>query len=330
MQLHHSAVFSANCTIRRVLPVTCLHPSSICNTFPFPSSTSIAATPVTGQWRFDTTGSHHSYEPGPITKAIRKVVVLLTPTGIRESIALRLQGNMETVERLEKEQAWIRKHGSPLRVMGLPDHAEYAEVKERYRDLLFETHPDTAPSTPSATSITNDGELASSSNGSSSTPVDSDASVSTSISAVNVSTTQQSRSSRSTDEPDHLILQVAYQMVTNPDSLFHRNNSAPALLQDLYSLGKYKGTSRITQITFFAAFCYLVGAIGACIMVFVVIRQLWEVLFRLFDSKTFEYIEQREKEEMELRAAGIEVNSDPLQFAPEAVNKVLFPGRYVN
>ncbi|KPI83287.1 hypothetical protein ABL78_7684 [Leptomonas seymouri] len=51
---------------------------------------------------------------------------------------------MERTEQLEKEQQWLKKHGSPLQVMGLPDHAELMEVRARYRTLVLEAHPDTA------------------------------------------------------------------------------------------------------------------------------------------------------------------------------------------
>lgn len=55
-----------------------------------------------------------------------------------------MQTGMERTEELEREQQWLQKHGSPLQVMGLPDHAELTEVRARYRTLVLETHPDTA------------------------------------------------------------------------------------------------------------------------------------------------------------------------------------------
>ncbi|CAD2221783.1 chaperone protein DNAJ [Angomonas deanei] len=58
---------------------------------------------------------------------------------------MRMQMGMEEAEALEREQMWLKKHGSPLTVMGLPDHAELPEVRARYRNLILETHPDTTP-----------------------------------------------------------------------------------------------------------------------------------------------------------------------------------------
>ncbi|EPY33211.1 chaperone protein DNAJ [Strigomonas culicis] len=55
-----------------------------------------------------------------------------------------MQMGMEKAEVMEREQMWLKKHGSPLSVMGLPDHAELVEVRARYRNLVLETHPDTA------------------------------------------------------------------------------------------------------------------------------------------------------------------------------------------
>lgn len=265
---------------------------------------STAGAVVAHQRRADSTGAHHSFEPGPVTKAIRKVIVTLSPTSYRQQMAATMEKNLKTVEQLEKENAWIRRHGSPLEVMGLPDHAEYAEVRERYRDLVFETHPDTAPKAP--------------------TPSNGGASSATSSSSVVVSR-------RGCDESDHEILQEAYRLATDVDSIFHRNNSAPALLEDLYGLEKYRGRRRqATQITYFAMASYVVGAIAAAIVVFIVMKHAWEQVFRMFDPEFHAFMVKREKEEDALRAQGIEVDPDPKQYAPEQVKKVLFPGRYVH
>ena len=258
------------------------------------------------QRRCDSTGAHHSFEPGPVTKAIRRLIVAVSPTEYRRRMAAKMETNLKTVEQLERENAWIRRHGSPLHVMGLPDHAEFAEVRERYRDLVFDTHPDTAPK---PTSTTNGEAGASSSGGASSLVV----------------------SRRGCDESDHEILQTAYKMATDVDSLFHRNNTAPALLEDLYELEKFKGRRRqATQITYFAIASYTVGAIAATIVVMVVMKHVWEQLFRLFDPEFYSFMAMREKEESAMRAQGIEVDPDPKQYAPEQVKQVLFPGRYVH
>ncbi|RNF21428.1 chaperone protein DNAJ [Trypanosoma conorhini] len=91
-----------------------------------------------------TTGEHHSYRPGRLARLFRRLYVTVTPRSLHRSLAINLQAGMERVQELEREQLWLRRHGSPLRVMGLPEHAELTEVRSRYRDLVFATHPDTA------------------------------------------------------------------------------------------------------------------------------------------------------------------------------------------
>ncbi|KPA73121.1 putative mitochondrial chaperone protein DNAj [Leptomonas pyrrhocoris] len=107
-------------------------------------SSESCATPCWTALRCVTTGDQHSYKPGRFAKALRSLFVALTPTSLKKRIAIRMQSGMERAEELEKEQQWLKKHGSPLRVMGLPDHAELTEIRARYRTLVLETHPDTA------------------------------------------------------------------------------------------------------------------------------------------------------------------------------------------
>ncbi|GET87538.1 hypothetical protein, conserved [Leishmania tarentolae] len=97
--------------------------------------------------RWATTGAQHSYKPGFFVLALRSLFVMLTPTSLKKRIAIRMQTGMEHTEALERELQWLQKHGSPLQVMGLPNHAELAEVRARYRTLVLETHPDTAKNT---------------------------------------------------------------------------------------------------------------------------------------------------------------------------------------
>ncbi|KAG5481461.1 hypothetical protein LSCM1_05470 [Leishmania martiniquensis] len=114
----------------------------------------VNATPVLIQRlpRFDalrcaTTGKQHSYRPGCFALALRSLFVTLVPKPLKQRIAIRMQTGMERAAELEKELQWLQKHGSPLQVMGLPDHAELPEVRARYRSLVLEAHPDTAKDT---------------------------------------------------------------------------------------------------------------------------------------------------------------------------------------
>ncbi|RNF04155.1 chaperone protein DNAJ [Trypanosoma rangeli] len=104
----------------------------------------ISASSALASMRRATTGEHHSYRPGRLARVFRRLYVFVTPRSFHKSLATNLQVGMERVQELEREQLWLRQHGSPLRVMGLPEHAELTEVRSRYRDLVFATHPDTA------------------------------------------------------------------------------------------------------------------------------------------------------------------------------------------
>ncbi|AAZ12684.1 chaperone protein DNAj, putative [Trypanosoma brucei gambiense DAL972] len=89
-----------------------------------------------------TTGENHSFRPGRVTLFLRSLFVALTPQRLRSRMATGMQRGMERVQILEQEQLWLQRHGSPLRILGLPDHAELPEVRARYRELVLETHPD--------------------------------------------------------------------------------------------------------------------------------------------------------------------------------------------
>lgn len=94
--------------------------------------------------RAATTGDHHSYQPGRLATVLRSLFLALTPQSLKKKIAVSMQSGMERAEAMEKEQQWVHRHGSPLQVMGLPEHAALAEVKARYRNLVLEAHPDTS------------------------------------------------------------------------------------------------------------------------------------------------------------------------------------------
>jgi len=89
-----------------------------------------------------TTGEYHQYEPGIIARGARKVVLCL-PTSVQKAIGRRLRKGLEEVKRMEDEAAWLRAHGNPLVVMGLPEEGTDAhDVKTRYRELTLTLHPD--------------------------------------------------------------------------------------------------------------------------------------------------------------------------------------------
>ncbi|KAG8346773.1 putative chaperone protein DNAj [Trypanosoma vivax] len=91
-----------------------------------------------------TTGDGYSYRPGRIARLLRRFFVFLVPRSVHKRLVASMKSGMERVRELEQQQQWLSKHGSPLQVLGLPEHAELKEVRTRYRDMVLETHPDTA------------------------------------------------------------------------------------------------------------------------------------------------------------------------------------------
>lgn len=237
------------------------------------------------QRRHETTGAHHSFQPGRFTLAARAVFQRLAPSSMRKSIAVKLQKGMEEVESLEKQQMWLRTHGSPLAVMGLPDHAELQEVRCRYRDLILETHPDTQQSGVSGALVV--------------------------------------------DRSDYHILQAAYKMATSPDSLWHRNQSAPQLYEELVSSRPFLQRCQ-NRITLFAVLSYALMLFVGTVIAHAVFKELCEKALAWADPEFFEFMVAQEKEEQRKRDAGEFLDTDPKRLAPTAIRRLAYPGRFVH
>lgn len=239
--------------------------------------------------RCETTGDSYSYKPGRIAKALRLLFTALTPRAAKERLALRMQKGMEKAEDLERQQMWLKKHGSPLQVMGLPDHAELPEVRARYRSLVLETHPDTAKP--------------------------SNAGSSNALSTVR--------------ESEYDILQTAYHMAIDPNSLWHRNGAAPVLYRELQGLAKRR-VGRVDRVRAFAVMTYAFMVLVGIFFATVVVKHALEVALQLFDPEFYQFMRAQEEEEKRKREAGEFVDVDPKRLAPTAVRKLLYPGRYIH
>lgn len=254
--------------------------------------------------RRESTGEHHSFKPGRLTLAFRSVFQALMPDVLRKRMATSMQAGLERVEDLEKQQMWLRRHGSPLRVMGLPDHCSMAEVRSRYRDLVLETHPDTAP--PASTRATaprrgpgREGVTA-------------------------VATVADQR-----DLSEYHILQTAYKMAMDPNSLYHQNCSAPELYQEL-SASRPLLQRLNHKVTAFAILSYLLMAFVGIYISNIVFQQVCERGLEFFDPQFYEFMRGQEVEEERKRAAGEFVDVDPKRLAPTAIRKLAYPGRFIH
>ena len=257
---------------------------------------STAVAPVVTIVRAETTGRHHSFEPGVVTRTLRALYLLVTPSGWRKSIARRMHRNMQRVESMERDHIWLKRHGSPLFVMGLPPHAELAEVKARYRDLILETHPDTRRST----TVLRKGSC-----------------------HIVVRPGQEIK--------EYEVLQTAYKMITNPTSLWHQNGSAPVLYDEVCAVSLVPPTGSLeNQVTAFAIATWIVALLVASCAIVVGFTIFWEQALQLFDPEFYAFMLAQEKQEARQRALGIEPDTDPKRLAPRTMKRMLFPGRFVH
>jgi hypothetical protein len=262
--------------------------------------------------RWETTGSHHEYKPGPVAKAFRSLFVAVAPSSVKKRIAGRLFRGLSDVQRLEKEAQWVRLHGSPLRVLGLPDHAELAEVKARYKDLLFETHPDTAVAAARRAGVEDPGEYTAGTGGGSAAALvhAGDGLTDAQIHALAVERFE--------------LLKDAYKMATNPVSLWHQSGAAPQLYEQLRPPTLL---SRVANPTF--AFGFVSYALAACVMATVfykVIPDMWERVLAITFPKFYDFMRRQEAEEARLRAQGIEPDTNPQRLAPKETKMFIAPG----
>jgi hypothetical protein len=264
--------------------------------------------------RWETTGEHHSFRPGPVTRGLRFLFRALTPKAAVKKIALRMQAGMEQVEDLEKQHRWLKLHGSPLGVLGLPEHADLLEVKGRYRDLVLELHPDTAKQAAAAAAAA-----------AAEQPSTSSEQALQSVAALQLEAQRRAEDFEKT--------QTAYKMLTDPNSLFYQSGSAPQLHNELglalRKRSKHRDLLRVTRIRIFAFVCY---AMLFALLMWVNIHwmEVWmlEVL-RFVDPEFHKYFTEAEAEERRREALGEVVDKNPKRLAPTKVRKMMSPGLFV-
>jgi hypothetical protein len=231
--------------------------------------------------RWETTGDWHSYRPGRITLFCRGVFNAVAGVSLKKKIALRMQAGLERVEAMEKEQQWLKCHGSPLEVMGLPEHAELAEVRARYRDLLLETHPDTSLS-----------------------------------------------KALIPDRDAYHLLMTAYEMATNPDSLWHKNHSAPDLYRELVAQRPFYRRHNV-EIAAFAGIAYIMMIVGGILGGALGMYYFTLFSLRWMDPEFYEFMLKQEAEEQRKRDAGEEVDTNPRRLMPVQLQRLWSPGKFV-
>ncbi len=264
-----------------------------------------------GGLRWESTGSHHEYKPGPLTRALRSVFVTLAPSNVKKRIAGRLHTNLSQVQRLEEQQQWIKVLGSPLRVLGLPEHADLDDVKARYKDLLFETHPDTAVAAARRAGVKDIESMTAGTGGAGGALVAQEGMSDADVKALAVQRFE--------------LLVKAYKIATDPTSVWHRNGSAPQIYRELEApslLGRVA-----TPTATFGLISYAIAAVVMALLYYVVVPRAWERALEFTFPDFYQYMKQREEEDAELRAQGIEPRDDGLQFASQQVRLQVAPGR---
>ncbi len=263
--------------------------------------------------RFETTGKHHQYQPGPVAKAVRSVFTALTPERFKLRAARRVQAGLEKVQIMEKEAAWLRKHGSPQRVLGLPDHASLDEIRSRYTDMILDTHPDTAPRPVELEPLDSSG------------PTDVSASSSGSATKAGALLPQKPPAPL---KPSFQLVREAHAMIMNPNSLYHQNGGNNDLLREVQLHTKGELTMRphvkVAAVSYTMAFLFWVA------LIVVGFAAMWEKLLEWFDPRFYKKMIAKEKDEAERRARGEEVDTDPKRLAPKRMQQLFRPGRFVH
>lgn len=238
------------------------------------------------------------YEPGAIAKALRAAVVAVSTTfGLQQRIARRMERGLKEVERLEKEQKWLRRHGSPLRVLGLPETADLEDVKVRYRNLLFEVHPDTAPQKDQKAMIA-------------------------------AGLTPENARQRQMEEFE--LLKAAYQIATSPNSLWHQDGNAPGLLRELEPEKSGLVSRIVTPHNLFPVAAYLYGLAVAVFFCSFVAYYFLMATLEAVDPDFFKFMMRQEEEERRKKEAGEVVDTDPKRLAPKKMMRISAPGKFVH
>ena len=264
--------------------------------------------------RSETTGQYHEYTPGPVARCARAILNAAAPRRLKKVLAGRVATGLERVERMEKEARWLKVHGSPLHVLGLPEHADLAEVKSRYTDLLFETHPDTAIAgtfgavDAAVTRRASDMSLAQ---------------VDTAATAVAAARAEKDRAEA------YQLLKEAHVMITTPDSVWHLNGSAPQILDVIQPPTSL--LSRVaTPVRVVASVSNLLMAAVACLIIFVVSPGAFQMLLEKLDPALHAWTQQAKAEDDAREAQGVAVDRDDVtRFASPKVQRMLKPGKAV-
>jgi hypothetical protein len=285
---------------------------------------------VAPQRRRETThADYHTYEPGPVATRLRALFRRFSSAERRKLLAARLAAGLARVERLEGEQRWLRTHGSPLTVLGLPEHADMEDVRLRYKDLLFETHPDTARAVAArhaarlASSAAETPEEAEARAAAAAAGTDATAKVPAALAAL------PEEQARKHQQESFELLLAANKMIADPGSVWHLNGAAPHILAEIQPRNTL--LLRLSNpVTAFGAATVALGFAALAFFAVVVAPLLWLGALRAFDPEFYDFMMQQEAEEARLRAMGIEPDTDPRRLAPLQMKTMFYPGRLVH
>jgi len=248
-----------------------------------------------------------------VAKALRAAFVQLTPSEMKKRVASKLHDNLTQVERMEREAQWLKLHGSPLRVLGLPEHADLTDVRARYKDLLFETHPDTAVAAARRAGIPDPLALTPGTGGAS--PKD--------LVAAEGLTDEQVRQ-RAVERFELLV--AAHKMATDPTSVWHKNHCAPQIYEALEPPTRMSAIANPT--TAFGSIALAIACFCFAVFTFQFLPKACEAALELYDPRFFRFMLAQEKADAALRAEGIE--PEPDRYMPREVVKYKAPGRLID
>ena len=309
------------------------------------------------QYHYESTGEHHKFKAGIFTYMVRYTFQTFFSSNIKKRIAKRIMTGIERVAIIEKETAWLKKHGSPQRVLGLPEHASLAEIRNRYLDLLLETHPDityqhktylheaeqmlkeTKKIYEHQMECINREKLIQKKKD------DEISEFERKINSASLPATLDKplepeytmRIKIQPEAPSFELVREAYAIIINPNSAYYLNGSdylsgnsvTQGSLRKQVQLYTRTTSSNLSSTQIMGSVAFIV-CISAIIFIFIMFNLFWETLFSFVRPDLYKSMIKKERDAAHRRSMGEEVNEDPMRIAPKQLLKLMRPGLFIH
>ena len=122
----------------------------------------------------------------------------------------------------------------------------------------------------------------------------------------------------------------AYAMVLDPGSVWYRDGGGGGLVGGLVGGGESGRVSVHTKATWLGVGVVLGALVALWGLGETVVRKGWEGVLGVVLPEVYEVMVEREGEEGRRRAAGLEVDTDPQRLQPRKLQRINFPGRFLD